>query len=46
MPDFGRIGAIAVERAIAIQLAPNRANAQAALIIPEAAVIIILGKIS
>jgi hypothetical protein len=45
MPNFRRIGAIALAAAIAIQLTP-RANAQAAAAIPVGAAIVVLGGIA
>jgi hypothetical protein len=46
MPNFRRIGAIALAAAIAIQLIPPQANAQGVLVIPEAAAIVIIGGIA
>jgi hypothetical protein len=47
MPDFRRIGAVALVTAIALQLLPPKVNAQAAAaIVPVGAAIVILGGIS
>jgi Flp pilus assembly protein CpaB len=47
MPDFRRIGAVALVAVFTIQLTPHRANAQAALVVvPVGAAIVVLGGIA